>query len=131
MGLGIQTLSPLLLGGDQERAERRGVTWSWARKDFEVVTLLSRGLPGEVLPSRITTMPANNTYFVLCVCCPDEGRSHCGQQIHLSKADPKGGTPGLPNLQGWARASALMKGPGRGRILGTRDFWETLAFSKP
>lgn len=44
MGLGIQTLSPLLLGGDQERAERRGVTWSWARKDFEVVTLLSRGV---------------------------------------------------------------------------------------
>lgn len=98
------------------------MTWSWARKDSEVVSLLSWGLPGEVLPSRITTMPANNTYFVLCVCCPDEGRSHCGQQIHLLKAEPTGGSPGLPNLQGWAWASALTKGPGRGEFLGSETF---------
>lgn len=65
---------------------------SWARKDFQAASLPSWEIPGEALTSGITTITANNTYFVLSVSGPRMSEdltvrnSGCWlQQIHLLK----------------------------------------------
>lgn len=52
----LSALCSWLGGQEWERAERRGATLSWAKQDLRVASLLSWEIPGEALPSRITTM---------------------------------------------------------------------------
>lgn len=91
------------------------MTLSWARKDFQVASLLFWEIPGKALHPETVFLPIIVILCALCVWHPDECSCDCGQQwfprcgcsSHLLKGRFQGPTLGLLNLRGQAWGSAF------------------------